>query len=202
MPFKKQPALYHCWRSMRDRCLNPKSKAWGRYGGRGITICEEWNSYAQFVADMGDRPSEKHSLDRIDNNLGYFKENCRWATKIEQQRNQERTRRVVIEGNEYLVSELHHQYGLKNETIVMRANKGMSFADVVRKTRYNFTGGVRRAIEVRVANQLAKTHCKHGHEWTPENTGRQKSGRYCKACHAAKVRRQHATKRSALSQSR
>lgn len=184
---KKHP-LYYIWSSMKDRCRNPNSSGWERYGGRGISVCEEWNDFKTFVRDMGERPSKAHTLDRIDNNLGYSKENCRWATNLEQQRNQERTRRVAIEGVEYLVCELHHLSGLKHDTIVMRAAKGMSYEDVIRKTRYAFSGGVRAAIQKRVENQRLATHCKRGHEWTPENTAIQAGGRYCRACDNLRAR--------------
>lgn len=75
------------WRHMRDRCLNPKSKQYRYYGGRGITICPEWDDFAVFRADMGE-PPEGYTLDRIDPNGGYTPSNCRWASKTTQARNQ------------------------------------------------------------------------------------------------------------------
>jgi hypothetical protein len=77
---------YKTWRNMKQRCLNPRNGAYANYGGRGITVCEEWLSYEQFLADMGRCPDGK-SLDRVDNNAGYNKENCRWATRQEQAQN-------------------------------------------------------------------------------------------------------------------
>lgn len=198
MPFKKPHELYSVWQGMRRRCMNPNFKQWKDYGGRGLTICPEWSNFLQFVEDMGPRPSKTHTLDRKDNDKPYEPSNCRWATKREQMINRRITLRVFIEGNVYLVADLARQYGLKPDTIKDRVNKGMPFDKVVAKTRYTFTGGVRRAIEVRVTNQLAKTHCKHGHEWSPENTGKQKNGRYCKACNRLKVNRQNERKRSLI----
>jgi len=84
--------LYHIWVCMRQRCNNPNAKQYKDYGGRGITICKEWDSIEQFVKDMGERPSIRHTLDRIDNNKGYCKENCRWATFEEQARNKRNNR--------------------------------------------------------------------------------------------------------------
>lgn len=195
MPFKNPHELYSVWQGMRRRCLNPNFKQWNDYGGRGITICPEWDDFHQFVADMGPRPSKAHSLDRLDNDRSYAPSNCRWATKREQMLNRRITLKVEIEGREYLVADLAKQYGMKPDTIKDRVAKGMSLSEVTAKTRYTFTGGVKKAVAARVANQLSRTHCKNGHEWTPENTGQQKGGRRCKACHREKVRRQNLRKR-------
>ena len=78
---------YGIWQAMKDRCGNPNNGRWHQYGGRGITVCTTWrDSFEAFVADMGDAP-EGHTLDRIDVNGAYCKENCRWATPLEQMRN-------------------------------------------------------------------------------------------------------------------
>lgn len=76
---------WRSWRGIRDRCLNPRSKDWARYGGRGIEY--RYESYEAFLADVGRKPTPQHSIDRIDCNGHYEPGNCRWATQTEQQRN-------------------------------------------------------------------------------------------------------------------
>ena len=82
---------YRSWDGMLQRCHNPRNPRYPDYGGRGITVCERWCSFANFYADMGERP-EGTSIDRIDNDGNYELGNCRWATASEQQRNQRRRR--------------------------------------------------------------------------------------------------------------
>jgi hypothetical protein len=97
-------ATYHSWKAMRSRCLNPNHEHYPDYGGRGITVCDRWRGadcFANFLADMGERP-EGCTLDRIENDLGYFKANCHWATATQQANNQRRRRpaKSKVKGDE------------------------------------------------------------------------------------------------------
>lgn len=83
---RKDHYLHKTWLHLRERCNNPKHKDYKNYGGRGITVCPEWDDFWQFVEDMGERP-EGCSIDRINNDGGYSKDNCRWATRLQQAAN-------------------------------------------------------------------------------------------------------------------
>ncbi|MFJ9029763.1 hypothetical protein ACIRQP_14765 [Streptomyces sp. NPDC102274] len=87
-------SIYMTWGDMINRCTNATHKRWADYGGRGITVCERWRKFENFLADMGDRP-EGLTLDRIDNDGPYTTDNCRWATAVEQRHNRRDSRRYA-----------------------------------------------------------------------------------------------------------
>lgn len=116
---------YRIWLSMKGRCSHPDRVGSKYLSGRNITVCAEWNnSFENFINDMGNIPSERHTLDRLDNDLGYSKENCRWAT-IKEQANNKRNN-VVIHTSKYgkkTVAELSELTGIPYMTIYYRIFK-------------------------------------------------------------------------------
>lgn len=86
---------YNSWRAMKERCDNPKYRAFERYGGRGISYCERWKDFGNFLQDMGKRP-DGCTLDRIDNDKDYCPKNCRWATQTEQMRNSTKVSKAKV----------------------------------------------------------------------------------------------------------
>ena len=122
---------YRVWNNLKNRCSNSNIPGYKNYGGRGITFCDKWNDFAGFIEDMGKRPSPKHSVDRIDNNGNYCKENCRWATKNEQVIN--RRTNIIVEylGEKIILKDLAIRVGLNYQLIQRRMNKGMSVVEAI-----------------------------------------------------------------------
>lgn len=117
---------YRIWRHMRNRCENKNSPAYLWYGGRGIKICDQWLDFKKFIDDMGNRPSKKHSIDRIDVNGDYEPLNCRWATMKTQQRNRRNNVFYTYKGVTAPLAELCEIHGCKYKTVHMRLSKGAS----------------------------------------------------------------------------
>jgi hypothetical protein len=101
---------------MHDRCKNPKYALFYRYGGRGIEVCSEWSSFEKFYSDMGD-PFDGASLDRIDNDKGYFRENCRWATAQQNNSNRCCSRKITWQGKTQPVSIWSKEVGIPYSTL-------------------------------------------------------------------------------------
>ena len=107
------------WMNMRSRCENTKNNRFANYGGRGIKVCDRWQSFDNFLSDMGRRPPGS-SLDRIDNDAGYEPDNCRWATRKEQARNTSRNRIITWNGVSLLLCEWEEMVGIPASVIKKR----------------------------------------------------------------------------------
>lgn len=136
MPKKNKTLAYGSWGALVQRCTNPRSASYGNYGGRGITVCSRWRDFSNFVADMGERPSRLHSIDRLDNNGNYEPGNCRWATRKEQQRNLRATMMVDLWGCMVPLADIADTFQLSRKTLVGRLQKGLSWQDAVRYSKW------------------------------------------------------------------
>lgn len=115
---------YDTWRSIKQRCCNPSSKDWPNYGARGITICDDWaDSFLNFVKDMGERP-QGMTIDRIDVNKGYSKDNCRWATPEVQSNNRRTCVYVEFNGKSQSVADWAKEVGIERKTLEYRIRTG------------------------------------------------------------------------------
>ncbi len=115
---------YVAWRSMKARCLNKNSESYGRYGGRGIVICDKWvDSFESFLVDMGEAPASM-TLDRIDNNGDYTPGNCKWSTCEEQANNRSSNVILTVDGCSMSISMWARKVGLKRSTLEARIKNG------------------------------------------------------------------------------
>lgn len=122
---KHNTPLYKVWTAIKMRCLNPNCPAWDLYGGRGITICDEWLDFETFAKAVGERPSNKHSLDRYpDPNGNYEPGNVRWATQFEQMQNMSRNVHVTWNGETHTLSEWSRRTGISESGLGWRYHQG------------------------------------------------------------------------------
>jgi hypothetical protein len=140
---------YKIWAHMKQRCYDAKSKEYKYYGARGISVCDRWlTSFPNFIADMGPRPSDKHSIDRVDNNGNYCPDNCKWSTVIEQRRNRRGRRWLTFNGQTRIAAEWSEITGIPRSLIIQRIDKnGYS---------------VEEALTLPIANigrRCSKNHC-------------------------------------------
>ena len=124
-----QTPEYRAWHEMKRRCFDSSNQAFAKYGGRGISVCQEWlDSFDRFLADMGRRPSPKHSIDRRDVNGNYEPRNCRWATSKEQNRNRRNNRLIAFQGKIASLAEWSEITGIKSGTILFRLKAGWTIS--------------------------------------------------------------------------
>lgn len=136
MLFSKK-ATYQCWWNMKQRCNNKENRSYKRYGERGITYDPRWEQFEYFYADMGEKPMFL-SLDRIDNNGNYTKENCRWASPHTQMNNTRKNRFITYKGETITVAEASKRSGIKYQTLMSRIRRNTTevelFAELLKPT--------------------------------------------------------------------
>jgi len=136
---KTESPEYRVWGSMIKRCCNPKANRYDRYGGRGISVCERWQSFEAFFEDMGPRPSPKHSIERRNNDGNYEKANCYWATWKEQARNKRTSRMLEFNGKTMCLAAWAEETGIASKVLCLRLRIGWSIERAlttpVQKTR-------------------------------------------------------------------
>jgi hypothetical protein len=122
---------YNIWNQMRQRCLNPRHKQFQDYGGRGITVCQEWRHFSRFYADMGPRPSPHYSIERTDNNGPYSPENCVWSTPYLQTRNKRNNRYLAYMGLTLCVADWEKRLNMKRGVLGSRLLRGWPVEDAL-----------------------------------------------------------------------
>lgn len=165
--------LYPTWRSMIARCGNPHVHNFRNYGGRGISVCERWRKFANFAADMGDKPSDDYTLDRINSDGNYEPSNCHWATRLHQARNQRRTVTVTIDGVVYTAAGLAEGRTIHASTVKARIKKGVRTLEELTAPAHSLPRKAQAGLPAKTQEHLhrirTRTHCKRGHEFTPDN---------------------------------
>lgn len=121
---KKSPE-YTTWVAIRQRCSNPSVQYYCNYGGRGIKVCERWiNSFENFLADMGNRPTKNHSIERINNDGNYEPSNCKWGTPKEQSNNNRNTCLITRNGITKSIAQWAEEFGVIYSTFYSRVKSG------------------------------------------------------------------------------
>jgi hypothetical protein len=128
---KSHAREFFIWWNMIERCEMPRKKDYVHYGGRGITVCEAWHDFSTFYADMGPRPTPKHSIERLRNNEGYGPTNCIWAIQAIQVRNTRRNILWTHNGITQCIQDWANQLGINRRTLVSRLRLGWSVQDIL-----------------------------------------------------------------------
>lgn len=131
---KCRTAEYKVWAGVKRRCYNQNEEGYYKYGGRGIKVCERWlNSFENFLADMGTRPSPQHSIERKDNEKDYSPDNCKWATLIEQANNTRNNRFLEFKGIRLTVTQWARKLGVTDKTLFTRIYRGHNIETILRE---------------------------------------------------------------------
>lgn len=151
---------YSSWSALRDRCKNTKNANYYRYGGRGITVCKSWDvSFKNFLLDMGLAPTANHSIERINNSLGYYKENCKWATQLEQLMNRRNTIICTYNNETKPLIDFAKEYNIPYRTLLYRVRKSGVSIDVAINTpllnRKETSGAAKHIILIKTGEVFA-----------------------------------------------
>ena len=123
---------YNSWMSMIQRCENPNHDGYKHYGGRGISICKKWReSFEAFFADMGESPTNRHSIDRIDSDGDYTPSNCRWATAREQNGNRRTAIQITHDGRTMCVAAWAREAGMRSNCLRRRLANGWGIKEAI-----------------------------------------------------------------------
>ena len=123
---------YRLWQGIIQRCTNPNAQHYARYGGRGIKVCRTWvKSFEAFLADVGFAPSNLHTLDRKDNNKGYYPQNVRWATRAEQSNNRSTNLFDTVKGFTGTLSEIAAEFDVRYSTVTQRYRRGLRGEELI-----------------------------------------------------------------------
>lgn len=131
--------MYHRYNAMMQRCYNEKNHEYKNYGARGITVCDSWkNSIESYILDMGKPPFKGASIDRIDNDKGYSKENCQWATKKQQSENRRVVKLIEFNGKKMCIGDWEKELGFGSRGIRGRLEKGASINEAFTTPKWKF----------------------------------------------------------------
>lgn len=152
--FKEKNFLYSTWTGMINRCYRESTPSYHDYGGRGIDVCPEWRGpggYKRFVEDMGAKPTPKHTLERKNNDLGYSKDNCKWATRKEQGANQRSTVFVTICGRTQSKTQWVQELGISHSGFNNRIKRGWTEEKLLQKVDRKWHSQLGRERELEMA---------------------------------------------------
>lgn len=145
--------LFRVWQGMMSRCYHVPDKRYKDYGGRGITVCDRWHDVNAFIADTSEGYHRGLQIDRVDNNKGYFKENCRWATRSEQARNKRSNVNLTLNGETLCVAEWSRKLGIKYGTLIDRVYNGWS----AERALTTPTMSTKESVRIALAKRYNKT---------------------------------------------
>jgi hypothetical protein len=120
---------YRAWKGMIQQCTNPNTRQWKDYGGRGVRVCDEWRDFERFRADMGSKPSSKHTLERVNNDLSYEPGNVVWATRLAQNNNTRRNRFIEVHGETLTLTGWSRKTQIPIATLFRRLERNPKFLD-------------------------------------------------------------------------